>query len=195
MGGYGRCLMTTESNCVELSSQNPFFPAKKQPAWLLWHSTVMFLAFQSYILLFCFISEEKPKTLLSLTIPSPALPLPPPHSWCYGESSGRQTWVQDPEQGGSKRETGRAHKTIHPLMSWGLWWVLVTHSINIYAVPPKGQALCWALGGPPLNPKTSARPLAACSLLFSHIWSKSPEEFQHENPKDQGFCLLALPLI
>lgn len=31
---YGRCLMTTESDCGELSSQSPFLPARKHPAWL-----------------------------------------------------------------------------------------------------------------------------------------------------------------
>lgn len=44
-----------------------------------------------------------------------------------------------------------------------------TDSLNIYAMPIKGQALCWALGGPPPNPKTSPCPSVAYSLLHIHI--------------------------
>ncbi|XP_032694499.1 protein kinase C-binding protein 1 isoform X4 [Lontra canadensis] len=46
-----------------------------------------------------------------------------PQSWCHGESTGRQIWAQDPAHGErqKERETGKAHKSLHPLtMSWRL---------------------------------------------------------------------------
>lgn len=140
---------------------------------------VSFLSKVHFVILLCFRGKKKTHQKSALSIISPP---PTQCSWDYGESAERQTWFQDPDQGGGGGvgggEGGAYHTSVYSLLCHGdSGGCVFTHSADIY-----GTVL--GSGSLSLKPKQVPALLYLTSYCTFTSDKRVKKSFKHENPED-----------